>query len=549
MTEIPKVSGSVAPYLDRYLEKKWPNQLRQVKELLSKEPTLTREAALLASFREQVGKEGKSPSPLIVALRAVQMQLAADDAKGLLGSSMIERAAETKQTLLVDAYRSMQANDCFESDPNLNAVGNAINQFYTLSLVYEALLNLNSAKLLDEKGNIKLDDLLGFGKFKEAFRSSWWFREEDKEFDVFCERIFFLATGAGAKKQITTMEYISVLVWLGDPDLLAHEAIPAKLAVEFYCRLLRAHTPSQALYRGIVPRPKLKNFPAGTEPFMRLNEGRISWNASNDVVFMHRNMVLTDPQTKDGITHKLLFAYDAKTGVIKEADDSLRTRYTRRRTHRGGTNEPANLDFRAVLTQFNTEKRALPKVEKREGFTDLVAVCAFASITVTLLTEEKISGFEQVIAGFLPLCVKVGSGRWNCGACRQFNDAVFTHCLTCRAPRPEPVIAEVKRPTLLGAGTVVETSPPYSIPTTGYGAGTQNPYGPGGYTTQSRTAGPHFLPTWTCSRCTFENAGARTICDICGSRRHTDYWHSVPQSYRVESPALIPSGYAVAACG
>lgn len=177
----------------------------------------------------------------------------------------------------------------------------------------------------------------------------------------YAAKLFYLCTSLGAMTKLPLLQYLQLISWLGDPSLSPAQTIPAPIAIDLYFQILTKNVTAQKLFRGFVSRAELDRLSERDRkslgPVIRFNDGRVSFDEKNEYKYFHRNLVITD---YDDIAeyHKLMFMYDARTGVVKEADESWKTRYVRRKTQpKPRDSRELDIDFRTILSSFHNALR------------------------------------------------------------------------------------------------------------------------------------------------------------------------------------------------
>lgn len=208
----------------------------------------------------------------------------------------------------------------YMDDSLLTPYANDCNKTYIGTLLVDACLSLQSVQ--DE---LKIDDLtaqlisseLNMTQFKKCLSKTRW----NTTLDDRAEKLFSLATNMGAKQTISLLNYLQLIVWLGDPSLSADQVMPADLAIDFYCDILSKKQSVRKLFQCFR---SVHEFDCLTMeekekmgPVLRFNGGRLSFSDNLKPVFFHRNLVLTYSIGHEGVDHQPVFMFDSKAGIIR----------------------------------------------------------------------------------------------------------------------------------------------------------------------------------------------------------------------------------------
>lgn len=224
-------------------------------------------------------------------------------------------AGGTSQELTQKILSDFERLGWLEDDHALTEYGNKVNKKYNELLIHEASKAIFAAEL---EGEIRFDER----SFIKVMRNSPWRGLSDDHL----KQLFYLLQGYD-KPPCTVTKLAYCFTWLGDPALLPRQAIPAHLAIPFYYLLVCPGAQSETYFKGVVPRKQL-DAENRKIPTLRLCTGRLSWMSEEHLIYLHRNMVLSDPENED-LPHELLWQFNDKSGEIESATGILKRRHKR----------------------------------------------------------------------------------------------------------------------------------------------------------------------------------------------------------------------------
>lgn len=247
---------------------------------------------------------------------------------------------EPQKSLAIQAWQALRRAGYFEEDPGLTAYGNQVNVKYAEILLDNALKAFRALEIDPTKGGS-----IDFATFYKLMRQMKWGYVLTQ---TTLEQLYFIAKGGMHKPLLPVADFLLTVIWLGDVDLNAEQSPPAALAISLISHVIK-NPEFGAIFRGFVARSKLDTSKGWNQPILCLNEGRLSWKSEGNLVYFHRNLVLSNPLETDPIhIHRLLINFDPKTGQMITVNDMLNKIHARRKG-----SVLVTLDVQKSVDEFN----------------------------------------------------------------------------------------------------------------------------------------------------------------------------------------------------